>query len=86
MKKYEYGRIGKLAEKPSEASVDPALIDQIMEGGESIRRGAKPEKKADWMRDAMKPLEKELSCEARSSALSSGGKKNCVFEFTIVEG
>lgn len=194
MKKYEYGRIGRLAEKLSEASVDPALIDQIMEGGESIRRGAKPEKKADWMRDAMKrmnrlldpqtrhavrescacclggkrlklskeiaknltslearidaadrtpfvfgdsvqkdengkivvrffpegntqfrcvclpqakeplpitycyccgghikhhlqiALEKKLSCEARSSALSSGGKKNCVFEFTIVDG
>ena len=53
MNKYEYHRIGRLAEQLEIAGIDREKIDRIMEGGQDILRKTSPEKKADWMRDAM---------------------------------
>ena len=77
---YEYGRIGKLAEKLGDAGVEQTVIDQIMAGGEAILRTTKPEKKADWMRDAMKRMNSLLDPQTKhavreSCACCLGGKR-----------
>jgi hypothetical protein len=53
MKNYEYHRIGHLAEQLEKAGIDREIIEGIMKGGEDIRKSTKPEKKADWFREAM---------------------------------
>ncbi len=65
MKNYEYGRIGKLAEQLEVAKVDQEKIDQIMEGGEDILRKTSPEKKADWLREAMFRMNRLLDMPTR---------------------
>jgi hypothetical protein len=80
MKTYEYGRIAKLAESLGKAGIAQDLIEQIMEGGEAVRRSAKPEKKADWMRDAMHRMDKLLDRKTRyavreACACCLGGKR-----------
>ena len=70
----------ELAEKLSDAGVEPAVIEKIMEGGEAILRSTKPEKKADWMRDAMKRMNSLLDLQTRravreSCACCLGGKR-----------
>jgi hypothetical protein len=67
MKNYEYQRIGKLAEQLETAKIDREKIDQIMEGGEDIRRSTTPEKKADWLRGAMIRMNKLLANETRKA-------------------
>lgn len=80
MRKYEYGRIRILAEKLTELQIDKEIIDQIMEGGELILKGTKPEKKADWMNKAMRSMDKLLDKETRHTvrekcACCLGGKR-----------
>jgi hypothetical protein len=80
MRTYEYGRIAKLAENLEKARVAPDLIERIMEGGEAVRKGTKPEKKADWMREAMHRMDKLLDRETRyavreACACCLGGKR-----------
>lgn len=80
MKTYEYGRIATLAENLEKAGIAEDLIDRIMEGGEDIRKGARPEKKADWMRTAMQRMDKLLDRETRYAvregcACCLGGKR-----------
>jgi hypothetical protein len=80
MKQYEYGRIAKLAETLKEAGIDQAIRDQIMDGGEAIRKSTKPEKKADWLRDAMFRMDKLLDTDTRyavreACACCLGGKR-----------
>lgn len=60
MKAYEYGRIRTLAEKLNECHIDKKIIDQIMQGGESIRKSTKPEDKAEWMNEAIRRMDKLL--------------------------
>jgi hypothetical protein len=67
MKNYEYHRIGELAKQLAEAKVEPAIIDQIMEGGMDILRKTSPEKKADWMREAMLRMNRLLSLKTRKT-------------------
>ena len=67
MKNYEYHRIGHLAEQLEIAKIDREIIDQIMEGGEDILRKTKPEKKADWMREAMLRMNKLLDSETHNA-------------------
>ena len=67
MKKYEYHRIGELAKQLAEAKVEPEIIDQIMEGGKDILRKTSPEKKADWMREAMLRMNKLLDLKTRKA-------------------
>jgi len=80
MKKYEYGRINKLAQNLEEAGIDQEIVGQIMEGGENIRSGTKPEKKAEWMKEAMQRMDKLLDREVRyavreACACCLGGKR-----------
>ena len=80
MKTYEYGRIGRLAQNLEKAGIDPGIIDQIMEGGETIRRGTTPEKKAEWMKGAMSRMDRLLDSQTRHSiregcACCLGGKR-----------
>ena len=80
MKEYEYGRIGKLAESLEEAGIPQDIVDQIMEGGKSVRRGTSPAKKADWMRVAMRRMNRLLDRETRRAvreacACCLGGKR-----------
>jgi hypothetical protein len=80
MKSYEYHRIGELAKQLEEAEVEPAIIDQIMEGGKEILRKTSPEKKADWMRGAMLRMNKLLPMTTRKAvregcACCLGGKR-----------
>jgi len=67
MKNYEYHRIGHLAEQLEIAEIDQGIIDQIMEGGEDILRKTSPEKKADWMREAMLKMNRLLDIETRKA-------------------
>jgi hypothetical protein len=67
MKNYEYHRIGNLAVQMEKAGIDPAIIKEIMEGGADIRRSTKPEKKADWFREAMHRMNKLLDTGTRKA-------------------
>lgn len=80
MKKYEYGRIAKLAESLEKAGLAPEIIAEVMAGGEEIRASTKPEAKADWMREAMFRLNRLLDLETRRAvregcACCLGGKR-----------
>ncbi len=65
MKTYEYGRIRTLAQSLAESGIEPATAARIMEGGELVERGAKPEAKADWMRAAMRRMDALLDTKTR---------------------
>lgn len=65
MGSYEYGRINKLAQNLEKAGINQEIVDQVMEGGEAIRRGTKPEKKAEWMKGAMHRMDKLLDRQTR---------------------
>ena len=67
MKKYEYARIGRLAEQLEVAKLDREIIDQIIDGGEDILRKTSPEKKADWFRGAMTRMNKLLDVKTRKN-------------------
>jgi len=67
MKNYEYHRIGHLAEQLEIAGIEQEIIDRIMEGGEDILRKTSPEKKADWMREAMIRMNRLLDNETRKA-------------------
>ena len=60
MIKYEYGRIAVLAQSLENAGVAQEIIDQIMAGGDTIKKTTTPEKKADWMRETMQRMNKLL--------------------------
>jgi hypothetical protein len=80
MPDYEYHRIKELAERLDEAGIDQGMIDEIMEGGEEIRRGTKPEKMAEWMRGAMIRMNRLLDKGTRNAvreacACCLGGKR-----------
>jgi hypothetical protein len=77
---YEYGRIRTLARSLAEAGIDGAATLRIMEGGELIARGAKPEAKADWMAGAMRRMDALLDTATRRAvrercACCLGGKR-----------
>ena len=80
MVKYEYGRIRKLGEELSKAGLSLSTVGEIMEGGELIKRGTTPERKADWMRKAMRRMDALLDAETRQAvreacACCLGGKR-----------
>lgn len=80
MIRYEYGRIHTLARNLEKAEIAQELIDQIMEGGEGIRRSTSSEKKAEWMKEAMLRMDNLLDRETRHSvreacACCVGGKR-----------
>lgn len=80
MKKYEYGRIAKLAESLEKHGVSQEIIEQIMEGGEEIRKGSTGEERAAWMKEAMlrmgRLLDKETWQPVREDcACCLGGKR-----------
>ncbi len=54
---YEYGRIKVLAERLEEAGIASEVIAEIMSGGETVKKDARPEKKAAWLRDAMQRMD-----------------------------
>lgn len=68
MAKYEYHRIEHLEDGLREAGVARRTIDRIMEGGDAIRRGTKPEEKAAWMAEAMRRMDKLLDKRTRYAA------------------
>jgi hypothetical protein len=67
LKKYEYHRIGHLAQQLEITGTDREIVDQIMEGGEDILRKTSPEKKADWLRGAMTRMNRLLDSETRKT-------------------
>jgi len=80
MRTYEYGRINTLAQSLEEADIGPDIANQIMEGGETIRRGTRPEKKAEWLKGAMHRMDKLLDRQTRyavreACACCLGGKR-----------
>jgi hypothetical protein len=77
---YEYGRIAKLDEALRAAQVAPEIIAAIMQDGDSILKGTNPERKADWMRDAMQRMDQLLEPGVRQAvreacACCLGGKR-----------
>jgi hypothetical protein len=81
MPTYEYGRIRTLEEKLINAGVDAGIIAEIMAGGSEIRAGAKPEKKSDWLHDAMLRMDDLLDEETRHAVRAAcacclGGKRH----------
>lgn len=80
MTNYEYGRIRILAAKIAEAGVSQNVMDEILAGGEAILGSTKPEKKADWMREAMSRMDALLDeqtrrCIREGCACCLGGKR-----------
>lgn len=80
VKRYGYGRIGKLAEKLAEAGIDEKLTARIMKDGESITASTRQEGKADWMREAMRRMDNLLPEDERhavreSCACCLGGRR-----------
>jgi hypothetical protein len=80
MSQYEYGRIARLAEKLQEAGIAPQVIAQIMAGGDAIGKSASPEKKAEWLGQAMRRMDQLLdpaTCHAvrEACACCLGGKR-----------
>jgi len=65
MKNYEYHRIGKLAEQLEQAEIDQEKIDRIMVGGEDILRKTSPERKVNWLREAMIRMDNFLDGKTR---------------------
>lgn len=53
MSTYEYGRIKQLAKSLAAHDVDPEIVAQILEGGETIRKSTSSAAKAAWMAEAM---------------------------------
>lgn len=49
MSSYEYGRIKVLAANLAAAGVAADITEQILEGGEAVRKTATAEAKAAWM-------------------------------------
>ena len=80
MADYEYGRIKVLAAKLEQDGVSREVMDEIMAGGELIRRNTSPEKKADWLRCAMSRMDALIEPKTRYSireacACCLGGKR-----------
>ncbi len=80
MPDYEYGRVKVLARELDRAEVAPDVAERIMAGGEAVRKGDKPEKKARWMKEAMDRMDGLLDFETRRSiregcACCLGGKR-----------
>ncbi len=80
MADYEYGRIKVLADKLASAGIDQAIIGQIIEGGEDVRKSWTPQKKAAWMRQAMAKMDELLDANTRHAvreacACCLGGKR-----------
>lgn len=78
---YEYARIRTLAEKLKSSEIRDEIVAEIMAGGETIKRTAKPEKKAQWMKEAMDRMDQLLDTEMRyavreACACSLGGKRH----------
>lgn len=65
MATYEYGRIAKLASALANVGIDKGIADEIMAGGDLIRKDAKPEKKAEWMSGAMDRMDALLDDPTR---------------------
>jgi hypothetical protein len=79
--RYEYGRIAKLDDQLHAAGVAKETIAAIMAGGETVRKTAKPEVKAAWLRGAMARMDELLDLEKRiavreGSACCLGGKRD----------
>ena len=80
MKEYNYGRIRVLANRLEEAGIPQEIRDKILAGGEMILGSTSPEKKADWMREAMNRMDKLLDAQTRNAiregcACCLGGKR-----------
>ncbi len=80
MPDYEYGRIKVLSDRLARAGVSQPKIDEIMAGGESIRKTTTREKKAEWLKGAMDRMDALLDAETRravreSCACCLGGKR-----------
>ncbi len=65
MKAYEYGRIRVLAQNLEKAGIEPSVAARILQDGELIKKGIKPETKADWMRAAMQRMDAVLDLNTR---------------------
>lgn len=80
MPKYEFGRIERLYESLIKHGVSGEIVNEIMEGGESIKKDAKPEKKTEWFHDAMIRMdrlmpENERTVVREDCACCLGGKR-----------
>ena len=60
MKKYAYGRIERLYNSLVEHGVSDNIINEIVEGGDTIKETTKPEKKAEWLQNAMTRMDSLL--------------------------
>ncbi len=80
MPEYEHGRVRQLANSLEALGVAEELRDQLLAGGELLLRGASPEHKAAWMREAMGRMDAQLDAATRHAVLEKcacclGGKR-----------
>lgn len=80
MADYEYGRAKTLADALSKAGIAPEIRAQILEGAELVRAKDSGEKKAEWVRQAMKRMDDLLDKATRHKvredcACCLGGKR-----------
>jgi len=83
MRKYEYGRIRVLAKALADEGIPGEAAAQILEGGDEIVRGTTPERKAEWMAEAMRRMDALLNERTRHAvrercACCLGGKRLAV--------
>lgn len=80
MTTYEFSRIARLAESLDKAGIEPEIAGRILEGGERIRKGAKNDVAAAWMKGAMDRMDQLLDPATRYAvrqdcACCLGGKR-----------
>lgn len=71
MADYEYGRIGILADRLVKAGIAQEIIDEILAGGDTIRKNDSPKKKANWLKDAMSRMDALLDENTRRTVRES---------------
>jgi hypothetical protein len=80
-KKYEIGRINKLAESLAAADISKEKTERILEGAKDLPKTAKMEKQVDWFCSAMTRMDELLDLESRKAVREScacclGGKRD----------
>jgi hypothetical protein len=78
---YAYGKIRILNESLHKNKIDETIIKEIMQNGENIKQSDKNEKKALWMLNAMRAIDKNIDKKTsekvrQDCACCLGGKRN----------
>jgi hypothetical protein len=83
IKKYEIGRINKLAESLAAADISKEKTERILEGAKNLPKTTRMEKQVDWFCGAMNRMDELLDLETRKTvregcACCLGGQRQII--------